>query len=151
MAVTAPFEPDFVNAIRSEYSSCFACGTDNPVGLHLSPAEMRGKQAVAVFRPTELHGGAGETLHGGLAATVLDEIMVWAGILIHRVLTVTATMELRYRRPLTVNDEIEAVGRVAERSGRRLRMEGELRLAGRPAVTSQGLYVVVRSFEASET
>ena len=42
---------------------------------------MDGDEAVATFRPIAHHGGAGETLHGGLAATVLDEIMVWAGIL----------------------------------------------------------------------
>ena len=96
--------------IRAEYPGCFACGTDNPVGLHLEPAEMDGEEAVATFEPLAHHGGAGETLHGGLAATVLDEIMVWAGILSEKVLTVTGTMEMRFLRPITVTDEVEARG-----------------------------------------
>lgn len=136
-----------VEEIRAEYPGCFACGVANPVGLHLDPSGMDDGEAVARYRPIEHHGGAGETLHGGLAATVLDEIMVWAGILAHRVLTVTATMELRFRRPVSVEDAIEVRGRVEERSGRRLRCSGDLLVGGRPAVTARGLYLVARSFD----
>lgn len=136
-----------VKEIRAEYRGCFACGTDNPVGLHLDPTEMVDGEAVAVYRPIEHHGGAGDTLHGGLAATVLDEIMVWAGILAHRVLTVTGTMDLRFRRPVSVADEIEVRGRVEERRGRRLRCSGEMLVHRETSVTAQGLYLVARSFD----
>ncbi|MFP3915752.1 MAG: PaaI family thioesterase [Actinomycetota bacterium] len=136
-----------VEEIRAEYPGCFACGTDNPVGLHLDPAGMEGEEAVARYSPTRHHGGAGQSLHGGLAATALDEIMVWAGILAHRVLTVTATMDLRFRRPLWVSDDIEVRGRVDDRTGRRLRCSAELRVDGQTAVAAGGLYLVARSFE----
>jgi acyl-coenzyme A thioesterase PaaI-like protein len=137
----------FVEEIRAEYPGCFACGTDNPIGLHLQPAEMDGDEAVATFKPITHHGGAGDTLHGGLAATVLDEIMVWAGLLAEKVLTVTGTMEMRFLRPIRVTDEVEARGKVEERSGRRLRCSGVLRVGGEPAVTATGLYLAVRSFD----
>ncbi len=143
-------DPDIaalVADIRSQYPGCFACGPDNPVGLHIDPAEMDGSEAVATYRPIEHHGGAGDTLHGGLAATVLDEIMVWAGILTERVLSVTGTMDLRFVRPVSTADEITLRGRVDERSGRRLRCSGELAVDGRTAVSAGGLYLVVRSFE----
>lgn len=140
----------FVAQVRADYPGCFACGVDNPVGLHLDPNDVDGDEAVATFRPIEHHAGAADTLHGGLAATVLDEIMVWAGIISHRVLTVTGTMELRFRRPVRVTDRIEVRGRVAERRGRKLVCEGEVRVEGEVAVTATGLYLVVRSFD-SET
>lgn len=117
----------------------------------MEPAELHDAEAVATFRPRHDHVGAADTVHGGLAATVLDEIMVWAGILVERVLTVTGTMELRYRRPLSVNDEIVARGTVTERRGRRLRCAGTLEVEGGPAVTATGLYLVVREFSASES
>lgn len=139
-----------VERIRAEYPGCFACGVDNPVGLHLAPAAMESNEAVATYRPIRHHGGAGEILHGGLAATALDEIMVWAGILAHHVLTVTATMDLRFRRPVSVSDDLEARGRVEERTGRRLRCTAELLVDGDRAVTANGLYLVVRSFEGDE-
>lgn len=138
-----------VARIRTEYPGCFACGTNNPVGLHLDPADLEGDEAVAHFRPIDHHAGAGDTLHGGLAATVLDEIMVWSAILTHRVLAVTGTMDLRYRRPVSVDDEITVHGRVEERSGRRLRCSGRLEVSGQVAVTAAGLYLVSRSFERS--
>lgn len=135
-----------VEEIRAEYPGCFACGSDNPVGLHLDPAEMEGEVAVARYRPSRHHGGAGDTLHGGIAATLLDEIMVWAGILSHRVLTVTGTMELRYRRPVSVDDDIQVRGWVEERRGRRLRCAAELRTGDDVAVTASGLYLVARDY-----
>jgi acyl-coenzyme A thioesterase PaaI-like protein len=150
--VIDPETAALVADIRNEYSGCFACGTTNPVGLHLDPADLDGNEAVAHYRPSDNHAGAGETLHGGLAATVLDEIMVWAGILSHRVLAVTGTMDLRYRHPVSVGDEITVRGRVDERSGRRLQCSGRLEIGGVTAVTARGLYLVSRTFvRSSET
>lgn len=140
-------DPELLDAIRAEYPGCFACGADNPVGLHLEPVSIDGGEAVATYWPSVHHGGAGDVLHGGLAATVLDEIMVWAALISHRVLTVTGTMELRFRRPVTVDGEIEVRGRVEERSGRRLRCSGDLVIDGETAVTGSGLYLVARSFD----
>lgn len=146
-SLTGPDIATLVADIRSQYPDCFACGPENPVGLHLDPGEMDEGEAVATFSPGEHHAGAGDTLHGGLAATVLDEIMVWAGILAERVLSVTGKMDLRFLRPVSVADEIVLRGRVNERSGRRLRCSGELTVNGQKAVTASGLYLVVRSFE----
>lgn len=136
-----------VAEIRSEYPSCFACGSDNPQGLHMATADLIEGEAVASFAPDRHHGGAGDTLHGGLAATVLDEIMVWAAILTERVLTVTGTMALRYKRPVRVTDSIEARGRVDGRSENRLRCSASLVVAGEVRVTATGLYLVARAFD----
>lgn len=133
--------------MRADYPDCFACGPDNPVGLHLEPARLDGGMAVAGFDPSPHHVGAGDILHGGLAATVLDEIMVWAAILTHRVLTVTGTMEIRFRRPVSVNQELSVRGFVEERRGRRLRCSAELHVGGDIAVTAGGLYLVSRTLD----
>jgi acyl-CoA thioesterase FadM len=77
-----------------------------------------------------------------VAATALDEILVWAGILVERVLTVTGTMELRYRRPVDVGEEIVVSARVDERRGRRLRVSGELVADDEVRVQASGLYLV---------
>ena len=95
-----------------------------------------------MFRPRPEHVGAGDSLHGGLAATVLDETMVWAGILQERVLSVTGTLNLRFRRPLYVTDTITAVGWVEERRGRRLKLAGRLEADEEIAAEASGLYLV---------
>ena len=140
----------WVEEIRADFGEgCFACGRDNPEGLHLDAWDVEGGGVIARFQPRDHHIGAGDTLHGGLAATVLDEAMVWAGIMMERVLTVTGTMDLRFRRPLFVSDTITAYGRVDDRRGRRLRLSGHLETERGLAVEAAGLYVVTRSFETA--
>jgi acyl-CoA thioesterase FadM len=55
---------------------------------------------------------------------------------------VTANCQIRYRRSVPLNRELEIRGWIAERSGRRLRTGGELAVEGRVAVEATGLYVV---------
>jgi acyl-coenzyme A thioesterase PaaI-like protein len=134
---------EVVDSIRRHYDDgCFACGRDNPIGLHLDDFRVDGDLVSARFMPRVDYRGAGTSLHGGVAATALDEILVWAGILTERVLTVTGTMELRYRRPVEITDPIVVAARVEERRGRRLRLAGELAVDGEVRVEAAGLYLV---------
>src|SRR6185436_2207270 len=57
--------------------SCFVCGESNSAGLNLR-FETDGRIVQAHFVPRLEHVGFKATVHGGLIATVLDEIMVWA-------------------------------------------------------------------------
>jgi acyl-coenzyme A thioesterase PaaI-like protein len=133
----------WIEQVRQSFGDlCFACGRKNEVGLHLDDWTWRDGLASAVFRPRPEHVGAGDTLHGGLAATVLDEAMVWAGILQERVLSVTGTLDLRFRKPLYVTDTITAFGWVEERRGRRLKLSGRLEAGDGIAAEASGLYVV---------
>ncbi len=133
----------WIEQVRQSFGeTCFACGRDNADGLHLSDWDWSNGKATAVFRPRPEHVGAADNLHGGLAATVLDEAMVWAGILQERVLSVTATLDLRFRKPLVVSDTITATGWVEERRGRRLRLSGTLDAGAGTAAEASGLYVV---------
>lgn len=133
----------WIEQVRQSFGDlCFACGRKNDEGLHLDNWTWRDGLASAVFRPRPEHVGAGDTLHGGLAATVLDEAMVWAGILQERVLSVTATLDLRFRKPLYVTDTITAFGWVEERRGRRLKLSGRLEAGDGVAAEASGLYVV---------
>ena len=102
-----------VAALRAHTDNgCFACGLDNPIGLHLDGFARDGSDITAAFTARPEYQGTVGSLHGGIAATALDEILVWAGILLEDVLTVTGTMELRYRRPLASAGVHRVRGRV---------------------------------------
>lgn len=134
---------EVIERIRRHYGEgCFACGRDNPIGLHLDAFALDGDEVTARFLPRAEYRGIPATLHGGVAATALDEVMVWTGALVEDVMTVTGTMQLRFRRPVPVDEELMLRGRVQDRSGRRLRLAAELAVAGRVAVESSGLYLV---------
>lgn len=122
---------------------CFGCGDDNPVGLGLTFAK-EDPGIVAEFRPRPEHRGAPGYLHGGLAATALDETMAALGWVLDGVHCVTATLELKYRRPVALDGRpvrIEAWREKAE-ARRRQRVNGRIRLAdGTVAVEAQGIFV----------
>jgi acyl-coenzyme A thioesterase PaaI-like protein len=132
-----------VDSIRRYYDEgCFACGRDNPIGLHLDEFRVEDGAVSARFDPRDHYRGAGTTLHGGVAATALDEMLVWAGLLIEEVLTVTGSLEIRYRRPVHVDESIIVSAHVDERRGRRLKMSGMLTVNGETRVEGSGLYLV---------
>lgn len=134
-----------VAAAQSEYGDCFACGQDNPIGMRLDGFRLLDDGWVeADFAPRPDFRGAHETLHGGIAATAIDEILVWAGIISEGILSVTGTLDLKYRRPLHVGDQIVARGKVEERRGRRLVIGGELSVGGTTAVQGRGIYLASR-------
>jgi acyl-coenzyme A thioesterase PaaI-like protein len=135
-----------VHAVRRHYDDgCFACGRENPIGLHLDDFALDDGRVSARFTPRADYRGAGNTLHGGVAATALDEILVWAGILVEGVLSVTGNVGVRFRRPVSVDDAIVVSGGVDERRGRRLQLSGELLVDDEPRVEASGLYLVTRS------
>ena len=140
---------EIVTTLRNHTDDgCFACGMRNPIGLQINDFAIDGHDVTARFDARrDLQGTVG-SLHGGIAATALDEILAWAGILVEGVLCVTATLDLKYRRPLANAGHYLLRGRVDDRSGRRLRLSGELEDDGRAAVTATGVYLVSEDVSA---
>jgi acyl-coenzyme A thioesterase PaaI-like protein len=99
---------------------------------------------VAVFRPRPDHEGAPGFLHGGVAATCLDETMAALGFVLDRTHCVTATLNLRYRRPvpLDVGEVRLEAWRDRAESRPRQKVHGRLLLPdGVVAVEASGIFV----------
>jgi acyl-coenzyme A thioesterase PaaI-like protein len=136
---------EIVARAQADYAGCFACGTDNPIGMRLGGMRIDDDGWVeADFVPRPDYRGAHDALHGGISAAAIDEILVWAGIVSEGLLTVTGTLDLKYRRPISVHDAIVARGKVEERRGRRLVIAGQLLVDERTAVEGRGVYLVSR-------
>ena len=55
---------------------CFACGKDNPHGMHLKFfLDDDGRHFVCRFRLSDRFWGPPKHAHGGIIATILDEAM----------------------------------------------------------------------------
>ena len=101
---------------------------------------------VSVFEPSEEHAGRPGFLHGGLAATLLDETMAALSWATDRVHAVTATLSLRYRLPVPIGaGPLRMEAWFADGRPRRVRkIEGRLLLPdGTLAVEATGLFVRV--------
>jgi uncharacterized protein (TIGR00369 family) len=80
-------------------------------------------EADVVF-PAHLQGWQ-DTVHGGLLATVLDEVMVKSATAAG-IKCVTAEISVKYRKPAATGVLYVAFGRILETRGRMLFAEGRL-------------------------
>ena len=118
---------DRIAEFRTLYADCYACGLANPIGLHLDGFHRRSATEIgAVFRPRLEHRGTVGSLHGGIIAAALDETCAWTAVLLADTLAVTATLDLRYRKPADPGNTYTLIGTLDDASGRRLRLRAVL-------------------------
>ena len=84
--------------------NCFGCCPDNPYGLHMEFMED-GDDVVCLWKPQDYFQGWIDTLHGGIQATLCDEIASW--VIFRKLGTtgVTAKLEVRYKKSVSTLDE----------------------------------------------
>ena len=58
---------------------------------------------VATFTPGPQHYGPANSLHGGIAALLLDECMAAYGNAVDKVHFITGTLNLKYRKPVSLD------------------------------------------------
>jgi uncharacterized protein (TIGR00369 family) len=106
--------------------NCFVCGKRNPAGLQLQFRWNEPSQEIEaeVIFPAHLQGWQ-NTVHGGLLATVLDEIMVQAATAIG-IKSVTAEITVKYKKPAATSVSYRLSGKILETRGRILTAEGRI-------------------------
>lgn len=121
---------------------CFVCGGANPRGMHLefeqddAARKIRGRFTLGA----EYQGGEG-FLHGGVIATLLDEVMTkmnrfW------QIRAVTAELNVEYLKPVRVGVEFVVEGWETRAEGRNHFREGEIRdLQGVVLARGRGRFV----------
>ena len=136
-----------IPGVRDDHG-CFGCGRLNPHGLRLRFSLVdQGAAVQAAFTPRPQDEGYGGVVHGGIVATLLDEVMAWA-CYARDAWVVTATIQIRYRRPVEVGTPLIALGRVARDRGRILEAAGELRRAADGALLAEATATFARVPEA---
>ena len=105
---------------------CFACGVRNPIGIRMQVKYLEDIAAAEsiLALPKEFQGWQ-EVIHGGILATLLDEIMMHA-IWHFAGAGVTLGIDVQFRQPLAPAEMILVRGRITETKGRRLKAQGEI-------------------------
>ena len=123
---------------------CFVCGTMNDFGLHADFYETDNNELVALIMPSDRHQGYPGRMHGGIAATILDETIarsicngkdeqLWG---------VTLELKTRFRKPIPLGQELKIIGRVIHEGNRTFEGTGEILLPnGEVAVSAEGKYM----------
>ena len=85
--------------VKLEGYNCFGCSPDNSAGLQLKFSE-EGEYIVARWMPKPQFQGWKNVLHGGIQATLLDEIASWLVFVKLKTSGVTSRMEVKLSKPV---------------------------------------------------
>lgn len=120
--------------------SCFVCGEHNPHGLRL---KSRVENGVVTLEYTTRESDLGwrSIVHGGIAMTLLDEVMTWAAIIASGKACVSAEITTRMRKPIRLNSRIRAEGTVKQQTSRILVTEAKLYINDDVMCSASGKYM----------
>lgn len=99
--------------LKDKDASCYVCGAENPVGLHVPfmPGGAEGSRATYIAQAE--HVGWPGLLHGGVLFALMDEAVSWA--LYYKGLRgVTAKAELRIRKPIVIGTPLVIIGSITK-------------------------------------
>jgi len=131
--------------------SCFVCGESNPNGLNLR-FETDGRVVYARFTPRAEHIGFMQVVHGGIIATLLDEIMVWACAVRTKRFAFCVELTVRFVRTARPGEETIASAELVEnRRNKIFEVNGELKnSAGELLASATGKYLPIKDADAQE-
>ena len=123
---------------------CFACGPDNPRGMHLKfSADASGKKYFCNFRLGKRYAGPPGHCHGGIIATILDDAMSKLNKL-RDLPAATARMTVEYLRPVPLCTPLRVESHEISKRGRRLTRVAEIRDAKSTVLArSRGVFVML--------
>jgi uncharacterized protein (TIGR00369 family) len=100
---------------KPEGHGCFACGTDNPIGLNLC-FYRSGDLICSDITLDRNYEGWEHMAHGGIVFTLLDEVMSWTLMYYKKAFFVTRKMDVKYVRPIFIGTPLTASGKLVDDS-----------------------------------
>jgi beta-phosphoglucomutase family hydrolase len=123
---------------------CFGCGKKNPIGLRLK-FRREGHGVRTEFAPAGHYQGWTDITHGGIVTALLDEAMGHAVLADGKFGFLTASIQVNFKRPAYVNDELIVRAEVTRDGRRALETEGTLTTSdGTLVADSKAVQVILR-------
>lgn len=131
--------------------SCFVCGESNSIGMNLR-FMTDGHIVQTRFKPRAEHVGFKQIVHGGIIATLLDEIMVWACAVHTKRFAYCAELTTRFLAPLSPGEETIATGEfVLNRRDKIFEAKAEVKnSAGKLLASASGKYLPIKTVDVAD-
>ena len=121
--------------------NCFACAPNNPYGLKMEFYED-GDDIVSIWTPGGNYQGWFNTLHGGIQATLLDELGGWIIARKFQTSGMTTNLNVKYKKPVPTGEDvrIEIRGHVKETKRSFVIIEASISYNGTVCSTAEMTY-----------
>jgi len=133
----------------AKFAECFVCGDKNQCGLKARFFAQDDGSVKSSYVVEQRFVGYTDILHGGVLASLLDEVMIKA-VLNEMKLAVTASMEIKYKMPVYVGQKIDLIGRILKKKHRIFWTEGFAHVNGNMVASSSAIYVEAKGDLASK-
>lgn len=132
-----------VTAAQNVSSMCMVCGRDNDSSLKARFYELDNGELAGIFTPLPEHQSYPGRLHGGVSSALLDETIGRAiGVSDPEAWGVTVELTVKFRKPVPLDGDVRAIGRITQDRGRLFEGTGEILLPdGSVAVSATGRYM----------
>lgn len=112
--------------LKGDSYNCFGCSPHNNHGLHLEFWED-GEEVFSEWEPVNMFEGYHGVVHGGMQATLMDEVAAWTVYVKCETAGVTMGMEIKYKKPLSsLNGKVKVVATVKEQTSRLAKVDVKL-------------------------
>lgn len=122
---------------------CVVCGLGNDLSLRTKFYAVEGDRMVGVVTGRDEHQSYPNRMHGGMISALLDEVAGRAINLVEpEAFGVTSELNVRFKKPVPLNEEVKAVGRLTKNT--RLIFQAEAFIEDRNGTilaTATGTYV----------
>jgi uncharacterized protein (TIGR00369 family) len=110
-----PLPPENETLLFPIDAGCFGCSPTSEAGLRLKFFRAGDEICSRYSIPDHFHG-APDVAHGGIVATLIDEVSCASVYFLTESGVVTGELTVRYMRPCPVERELLARGRIVDRS-----------------------------------
>jgi uncharacterized protein (TIGR00369 family) len=139
-----PSFPEDVDLRFPSDGGCFGCSAANPAGLQVRFRRHGGRVYAEYTVPDRFHGAPG-IVHGGIVATLLDEVSCAAAVFVRDARVATGELSIRYRRPCPVEIPLRLEARVTDAAhARYLVIEAQITQDGEVLARSTGKFFFVQ-------
>ncbi len=130
---------------------CFGCGPANKKGLRIK-SMVEGDHVVLRYTPAEHHQAFKGAINGGIIGALFDCHCNWTGAFAlykehpdeEFPSTVTASFEVRLKRPTPYGVELLVKAKPVEIKGNKVTVEAEMYAEGKLTATCTGVFVAVK-------
>jgi len=125
------------------HTNCFACGSNNGVGLRLNFHKQEdGSVSGDFFADPKFEGYSG-IIHGGIIATLLDSVMTHC-LLMKDIPALTGRLSIKYSTPIRTGTVVKLEAKIVDQFHEMFILEGRALVDGKKVASAEAKYRSMR-------
>jgi acyl-coenzyme A thioesterase PaaI-like protein len=122
------------------HRNCFACGSNNGVGLRLNFHKQEDGSVSGDFFADQKFEGYSGIVHGGIIATLLDSAMTHC-LLMRDIPALTGRLSIKYSTPIRTGTVVKLEAKIVKKSHKIFTLEGKAYVDGKKAASAVAKYM----------